>query len=321
MKALIIGATGFIGGAIVRAAVERGWQVHATRRADRRTGSVDDLSEQGRIEWHHAHLLDADALARAMEGCHAVFHAAGYYPTTSRDLPGQLRMARTQMETVLNAFRRAGPQVLVYTSSLSTIGPPSAPGRMADEGDVYRQGSAPVAYFDIKIVLEETALASGLPVVVVCPSAVFGPGDVKPTSGILVINVARGWMPFFVDGIHNVVDARDLATTQLAASEYGRPGQRYIVGGENMSFYEMLAIIAEQAGRHPPWVKLPAQLIEGAGAVAGWLGLLGGDILQGIRYWQALDTSRARAELGHTSRPFADTVRDSLVWFRAHRYL
>jgi hypothetical protein len=82
-----------------------------------------------------------------------------------------------------------------------------------------------------------------------------------------------------------------------------------------------LATIAEQAGRRPPWLKLPPGLVESAGALAGWLGILGGDILQAIRYWQALDTSRARAELGHTSRPFADTVRDSLTWFRAHRYL
>jgi len=321
MKALVIGATGFIGGAIARAAVERGWRVRATRRDERRTGALGDLSEQRRIEWQHAHLLDADALTLAMQGCRVVFHAAAYYPSTSRDVPGQLRMARTQMETVLQAFRRAGPEVLVYTSSLSTIGPPGEPGRLANESDVYRLGSLPVGYFDVKIIMEQTALAAGLPVVVLCPTAVFGPGDVKPTSGILVINVARGRMPFYVDGTHNVVDARDLAATQLAAAEHGRPGRRYIVGGENMTFREVLATIAEQAGRRPPWLELPAGLVEGAGALAGRLGILGGDILRAIRYWQALDTSRARAELGHTSRPFADTVRDSLAWFRAHGYM
>jgi dihydroflavonol-4-reductase len=320
MRILVIGATGFIGGAIARAAVERGWQVRATRRDDRRTGAIGDLAARGEIEWCQANLIDASTIAEAMLGCDVVFHAAGYYPTTSRDPARQIRRAETQMEQVLLAFRQAQPDRLVYTSSLSTIGPPSEPGRLANERDVYQLGSTSALYFDIKIVMEQMALGSRLPVVALCPAAVFGPGDVKPTTGRLLLDVTKGRMPFYPVGQINVVDVRDVAAAHLSAVERGQPGERYIIGGENMSIRHMLTVVARQAGRRPPWVRLPMRLVELAGIVAGRLGILGGDMLQAIRYFQPLDTSKARAELGLTSRPFADTVRDALVWFHEHGY-
>jgi dihydroflavonol-4-reductase len=321
MRALVIGATGFIGGAIARAAVERGWTVRAARRNERSAGALGDLADDGRFEWRHVDLNAVDTLVNAMEGCDAVFHAAGYYPTSSRAAGAQIHAARTQMETVLEAFERAHSGRLVYTSSLSTIGRPGGPGRLANETDVYRAGSVPVLYFDIKIAMEEVALASGLPVVALCPTGVFGPGDVKPTSGQALMMVARGLAFFYMDGVQDVVDVRDVAATHLVAVEKGVTGQRYIIGGEQMSYHEMLTVMARAAGRRPPWLRIPVGVVAGAGAVAGQLGILGGDVLQAIRYWQPLDTSRARRELGHASRPFADTVRDAVAWFRQHGYL
>jgi len=327
MKALIIGATGFIGGAIARAAVTQGWQVRAVRRNSRRVGALGDLDAEGQIEWCEVNLppsgemTDPGPLAEAMLGCDVVFHAAGYYPTTSRAPARQIRQAQAQMEGVLSAFRQARPSRLVYTSSLSTIGPPSEPGRLANESDVYRPGSTPSLYFEIKIAMEQIALESGLPVVALCPTTVFGPGDVKPTTGRVLISVARGWLPFYLDGQLNVVDVREVAAAHLAAAERGRPGERYIIGGENMSIRQMLSVMARQAGRRPPWLRLPPTLAEWAGAAGGWLGVTGADMLRAIRYWQPLDTRKARAELGLTPRPFAHTARDALTWFRRHGYL
>jgi dihydroflavonol-4-reductase len=321
MKALVIGATGFIGGAIARAAVARGWQVRAMRRDDRRAGAIGDLADRGEIEWFQANLLDSSRVAEAMLGCDLVFHAAGYYPSSSREPERQVRRALAQMERVLLAFRQARPGRLIYTSSLTTIGPPSEPGRLANESDVYRLGSAPSVYFDVKLVMEQAALASGLPVVALCPTEVFGPGDVKPTTGRLLIPVARGWLPAYVQGDINAVDVRDLADAHLAAAERGRPGERYIIGGQNMSIHHMLTIIAHQAGRRAPWLRLPVRTVELAGGLAGRLGMLGGDTLRAIRHLQPLDIRKAQAELGHTSRPFADSVRDALDWFREHGYL
>jgi dihydroflavonol-4-reductase len=114
---------------------------------------------------------------------------------------------------------------------------------------------------------------------------------------------------------------REVATAHVTAVERSQPGERYIIGGENMTFRQMLTVIARQAGRRPPWLPLPSPLVELAGTAAGRVGVLGADILQAIRYWQPLDTSKARAELGLVRRPFADTVRDSLAWFREHGYL
>jgi len=321
VKALVIGATGFIGGAIARAALAQGWQVRALRRDDRQVGAIGDLAEKHEIEWCQANLIDSSTIAEAMIGCDVVFHAAGYYPTTSRDPARQVRRAQTQMEGVLLAFRQAKPGTLVYTSSLSTIGPPSKPGRLANESDLYQLGSVPAPYFDIKMVMEQTALESGLPVVALCPTAVFGPGDVKPTSGRLLINVARGHMPLYPDGQINVVDVRDVARAHVAAVEQGEPGERYIIGGENMSFRQMLTAMALQAGRKPPPVRLPSRTIELVGSLAGQLGILGADMLQAIRHFQPLDTSKARAELGLTNRAFTETVRDALAWFYEHGYL
>lgn len=321
MKVLVIGATGFIGGAIVRAALARGWQVRAVRRDDRQTGALGDLAAAGQIEWYQANLMDPSTIAEAMLGCNAVFHAAGYYPTSSQDPARQIRRAQTQMEGVLLAFRQARPECLVYTSSLSTIGSPAQPGRLANENDVYQPGSVPALYFDVKIAMEQTALESGLPVVALCPTSVFGPGDVKPTTGRLLLNVARGLMPFYPDGHVNVVDVRDVATAHVAAAEQGRPGERYILGAENMSVRHMLTLMAQQAGRRPPWLHLPSWLVEAAGILAGRLGILGGDMLQSIRYFQPLDTGKARTELGLTCRPFSETICDALAWFREYGYL
>ncbi len=321
MKALVMGATGFIGGAIARAAVARGWQVRATRRDDRRLGAIGDLAARGQVEWHQANLIDPSAIAEAMLGCQVVFHAAGYYPTSSREPARQIERARSQMERVLLAFRQAKPERLIYTSSFTTIGPPSEPGRLANETDVYQPGHVPAPYFDIKAVMERTALESGLPVVALCPTAVFGPGDVKPTTGRLLLSVARGQMPFYTDGQINVVDVRDVAEAHLAAAERGRTGDRYILGGENLSIHQMLTFVARQAQRRPPRLRLSSRLVELAGALAGRFNILGGDMLQAIRYFQPVDTSKAQVELGLTSRSFIETVRDALTWFEEHGYL
>jgi dihydroflavonol-4-reductase len=169
--------------------------------------------------------------------------------------------------------------------------------------------------------MEQVAMTSGLPVLTLCPTAVFGPGDVKPIMGRLIISVARGQVPFYPDGHINTVDVRDVAMAHLKAVERAQPGERYIIGGENMSFRQMLAVMAREAGRRPPRLRLSSKLVEFAGSVAGQLGILGGEMLQAIRYFQPLDTQKAQAELELATRPFAETARDSLAWFSERGYL
>ena len=317
----ILGATGFIGGQIARAAVARGWRVRGLRRRPDATGAIGDLE----IEWVSGDLTDPASLVTAMRGCPLVFHAAGYYPHHARDVWETVRHGVAGMRNVLAAAAAAGVKRLVYTSALTTVGPPSDPSRLADERDLYTPGSAPLPYFEVKWAMEMEAMRAtvqGLPVVVVLPSAVFGPGDVKPSTGALLLMTAQGRIPGFIEGAINVVDGRDVAAGHIAAAERGRPGRRYILGGHNLTFREMQTIIAEVAGRKPPRFELPSWLTQAIAEVGSLMGVPGTHHLRAIRYWQPLNTTRAREELGiPESIPFEQTCHDALDWFREHGYL
>ncbi len=320
LRCCILGATGFIGGQIARAAVARGWQVRGLRRRPNATGAIGDLD----IEWVSGDLADPASLVTAMRGCPLVFHAAGYYPHRARDVWETVRHGVAGMRNVLAAAAAAGVKRLVYTSALTTVGPPSEPGRLADERDLYTPGSVPLPYFEVKWAMEMEAMratAQGLPVVVVLPAFVLGPGDVKPTTGKILLMAARGRIPGYIEGAINVVDVRDVAAGHIAAAQRGRPGRRYILGGHNLTFREMQTIIAEAAGRKPPRSKLPLWLVRAVAEMGSLLGVPGTHHLRAIRYWQPLDNTRAREELGLPEPIFLEqTCRDALDWFREHGY-
>jgi dihydroflavonol-4-reductase len=322
MKALVLGGTGFIGGQIVRAALEAGYQVRALRR-QHTFGALGDVADH--VEWVMGDLDDLDSLVAGAMGCEVLFHAAAHYPHSSRDIPNEVAYAEAQMGNVLAAARRAGVERLIYTGSLTTVGPPSQPGRLADERDFYTPGTSNSAYYEAKYVMEQMALqatAEGLPVVILLPTAVFGPGDVKPTTGQLLVEVAKGRVPVYFDAVINTVDGRDVAATHIAAVERGRVGQRYIVGGHNLTLRQGLAIAAEAAGLAPPQFKLPRALVKAAVRL--------GDVLPGVelpengrtlQFWQPLSSLKAERELGLIPRPFEQTARDAVAWFRENGYL
>ena len=254
-----------------------------------------------------------------------LFHAAAYYPRRARNIRETVRHGVTGVRNALNAAATAGVKRLVYTSALTTVGPPSDPSRLANEDDLYTPGSAPSPYFEVKWAMEMEAMratAQGLLVVIVLPTAVFGPGDVKPTTSSLLLMAARGRIPGYVEGTLNVVDGRDVAAGQIAAAKRGKQGHRYILGGHNLTFREMLTIAAEAAGRRPPRAKMPLWLINLVAKVGRSLGAPGTHHLRAIRLWQPLDTTRAREELGLPDPiPFEQTCHDTLDWFCEHGYL
>jgi dihydroflavonol-4-reductase len=234
------------------------------------------------------------------------------------------------MRHVLRAAAEAGVGRLVYTSTLTTIGPPAEPGRLADERDFYLPGSTDSAYFECKWAMEAEAwraIAEGLPVVIVNPTAVFGPWDVKPTTGEILLNVAKGRLPFWLDLEVNVVDARDMGQGQVLAAEQGRVGQRYILGGENLTLRHALTVTAQEAGVRPPRWRASLGLVGAVVRIAEILGRLPLvkplplEHFKTLREWRALDTTRAQRELGLEARPFIETVRDTLAWFREYGYL
>jgi dihydroflavonol-4-reductase len=328
MRALVLGATGFIGGQIARTLLDRGYSVRALRRPSSSTLAIDSLP----IELVRGDLRDRASLLAAMRGADALFHAAAYYPHNSLAPRRSLRVAVAGMRNVLESAREAGVGRVVYTSSLSTIGPPAGGRALADERDLYLPGSVADPYFEVKWAMEceaYRAAAAGQDVVVLCPTVVFGPGDVKPTTGVALVALARGIMPAYVEGNTNVVDARDVAQAHVEALERGRAGERYILGGENTTVGATLQLAARLAGVAPPRVRLPVRLALAAGKIgeAALLALPGrpflpfNEAVQMIRHGRHYDCGKARRELSLGSRPLDETIRDSLEWFRSHGYL
>jgi dihydroflavonol-4-reductase len=325
-KALVLGSTGCIGNNVVRACLDAGWTVRAFHRAASQTWMLDMLD----VEHAIGDLNDPASLVAAMRGCDVVFHTAAYYPRHSLDMAGSLREAGSGMRNVLLAAAEAQVGKLVYTSTLTTLGPSGEADRLADERDFYLPGSTTSAYFETKWAMEAEAwraAAEGLPVIIVNPTAVFGPWDVKPTTGEILLNVAKGRFPVWLDLEANVVDARDVGQGHVLAAERGRIGQRYILGGENLPVREALTIAAQEAGVKPPRWQVSLGLVGAVVRVGEALGRL--PLIQPLplehfktmREWRALNTDKARRELGFEPRPFVETVRDTLTWFREHGYL
>jgi dihydroflavonol-4-reductase len=326
MKALVLGATGFIGGSIARAAVESGWPVRGLRR---NTGSVGDVGDLP-IEWLQGDLNDTDSLHSAMQGSDIVFNSAAYYPRKgeTHQVDIHVQNAVNEIERVIAAFKNSGAKRLIYTSSLTTIGhPPQGSNRLADERDYYHPGDlAKSAYYECKIAMEakvESAAREGLNAVILNPTAVFGPGDVHLTMGALLIAAAKGQLIFWLPGTVNVVDVRDVAKAHILAAQAGKQGERYILGGHNYSIKETIEIVADAAQVRPPFFEIPLALID--------LLVLLGDLvpalplpanhMRAIRQWQGLNTHKSINDLGIIYRPFRQTIKDGLDWFREHGFL
>jgi dihydroflavonol-4-reductase len=315
-----------IGGNIARALAGTGIATRGLKRLNSPTWHLKDVP----IEWITGDLMDRQSLVAAMEGCQVLFHAAAPYPQQSHHLTRQLRMAMVGLRNVVAAAMEAQVEKVIYTSSLTTIGPPTEPDRLADERDWYLPGSTRSAYFEVKYALELEflrAVLAGLPAVTVNPTVVLGPGDVKPTTGALLVAAAKGQVPVWVRATINIVDVRDVATAQIAALERGQVGERYILGGHNISVRQALISIASLVGIPPPRYQVSLTFIEAMvrlGEAIGHLPLIPPLPLEQaktMRQWRPLDTSKAQRELGLSPRPLEETLRDSLTWFRANGYL
>ena len=330
MRVLVLGATGFIGGHIVKAALGAGWQTRGFRRNPASTGHLPGLD----IDWCNGDLDDPASLKSAMTKVDVVFHAAGYYPSRKkprqrvRQLAQHVAYARSQIEAVIQSAAQAGVARLVYTSSLSTIGfPPRGADRLADESDFYQPGDLKgSAYYESKYAMEAAlieAASHGFPVVILNPTAVFGPGDVHLTLGRLLLAAARGQMLAWIPGMVNVVDGRDVAAAHIQATELGVIGERYILGGHNLSLQQAMLQVCEVVGARPPRFGIPLWLINLVISLDRLIPRvnLTGNHLPALIRWRGFDSSKAVLHLGLSARPFAETIKDSLSWFVQHDYL
>jgi dihydroflavonol-4-reductase len=322
MRALVTGATGFVGAAVVRALLREGWQVRALVRSGSNRSNLQHLA----LEIAVGDLSDRPSLDRALAGCGALFHVAADYRLGAPD-PRQLYSTNVEgTRNILLAARQAGVESTVYTSSVATVGIPSD-GSPGDEQTAVSLEAMIGHYKRSKFLAEQVALEAaqaGQRVVIVNPSTPVGPGDVKPTpTGQLVLDAAAGRMPAYVDTGLNIVHVDDVAAGHLLAHHRGRSGERYILGGEDMTLKQILACIAKLVGRKPPRVRLPyaavlpiAYLAEAWTRVSGRRGRI---TLEGVRLARKrmfFSSAKAARELGYRWRPPAEAFEDAVRWFR-----
>ena len=316
---LVTGATGFIGAALCRALLDQGHSVRAFYRPTSNPRALDRLDVRHQL----GDVLSPESLAPAMLGVDWVFHAAA--EAAYWRYPDQvIRTAVEGTRSVVQAARAAGVARLVMTSSLAAIGVPSG-DEWLDEQHTFNLPAERFPYGYAKHRSEQEALrtAQGQPeIVIVNPSAVFGPGDAKPISGSLVLEVARGLGFIYFDGGWNVVHIDDVVAGHLAAARLGRPGERYLLGGENLTHRETLAIIAQIVGRRPPWLRLPgwslsplASLIDSLRRVVPLP--MDGNQLRMSRYRLFCDLAKSQRELGLPAPlPFQQAVQEFWEWYR-----
>lgn len=329
MRALVTGATGFVGSAVMRRLLDR----DATVRVMARAGSDRRNLEGREVEIVTGELNDPAALDKAVEGCDAVFHVAADYRLWVPDPAAMYRGNVDGTKAVMAAAARAGVRRIVYTSSVATLGL-RADGSASDETTPSVLGDMIGHYKRSKFMAEEEvrrlAREDGLPVVIVNPSTPIGPGDIKPTpTGRMIVNAAAGRMPAYVDTGLNIAHVDDVAEGHLLAMDKGRVGERYILGGEDMTLAEILNAIAELTGGRPPRISLPHGLVMPIAYVAeGWSRLTGrGEPMvtrDGVRLSRKrmyFSSAKARHELGYSARPATEALADAIRWFRENGYL
>lgn len=327
MKALVTGATGFVGSAVVRRLLAENWAVRALARPGSDRRNLEGLD----IEVAAGDLTDPASLTAACAGCTAVYHVAADYRLWVPK-PAEIYHANVDgTRAILGAAQAAGVQRVVYTSSVATLGIPGD-GTPGDEDTPVTLADMIGHYKRSKFMAEEVAhefAQNGLNIVIVNPSTPIGPRDIKPTpTGRIVLDAAAGRMPAYVDTGLNIAHVDDVAAGHWLAYQHGRRGERYILGGTDLSLREILVEIADIVGAKPPRVRLPHGLVLPiAYAAETWARLTG---LKPIATVEEVRMSkkrmyfsyaRAQRELGYAPRPARAALEDAVRWFRDNGYL
>jgi dihydroflavonol-4-reductase len=320
---LVTGATGFIGWHVARKLLARGEKVRVLARP---ASIVRELE----VEVITGDLRDSDSLERAVSGCGVVFHVAADYRLWVKDESELYHSNVEGTRNLLEAARKARVDRVVYTSTVGCIGIPS--DRPGNEDVEIRLEEMTGAYKRSKFQAEQVALLfarSGLPVVIVNPTAPVGDHDFKPTpTGKIVVDYLRGDMPAFVDTGLNLVDVQDTAEGHLLACDRGKAGERYILGCENLTLQQILTRLAAASGGMAPRWRIPHSLAYVAGLVStGWANLTGReprvplDAVKMARTKVFVSLDKAKRELGFNPEPVDGALKRAVDWFRANGYV
>ena len=330
MQTVITGATGLLGGNLAVQLLAEGHGVRATRRSGSR---VTHLGKHP-IEWVEADLDDTDALTRAFEGAEVVYHCAALVSPRRRVTPALEHANVGGTRRVLDAVRAAGVRRLVHCSTVGAVGV-SEDGQPCTEDAPWNFTAHGLddGYVVTKSRAEDSvreAVRGGLDAVIVNPTYMLGPYDVKPSSGRMIVSIVRGELPGWTPGKNNFVDVRDVARGMVRAAELGRSGERYILGGSNLSYREVFELIARAAGVRAPRRRVPYApgLVFGLmGDLQEWLRpgsepfINSATLRWGFAEGFVFSSARAERELGYRHGPLEPAISDALAWFREHGVL
>ncbi len=329
MKVLITGASGFVGSAVTRCLIIAGYRVRALLRAESPRDNLSGLD----VEIAIGDLTEPDTLKTAVAGCTALFHIAADYRLWT---PQPQVLYRTNVDgtrNIMQAALHAEIRRIVYTSSVATLGlhtngspaGEETPSSLEDMTGHYKRSK-----FMAEAEVRRMVVEDRLPAVIVNPSTPVGPRDIRPTpTGKMIVDAARGRMPAYVDTGLNIVHVDDVAAGHLLAFERGKVGERYILGGDNMSLRDILHHIASMSGRRPPRVRLPHNAVLPLAWITQGLARISGTMqpimtVDGVRMAKKrmyFSSARAEGELGYTHRPATEALHDAVTWFRSHGYL
>lgn len=331
MHALVTGATGFLGSAVARALLDRGDSVRALARPVANRKNLAGLD----VEIVEGDLRDRASLRRALAGCDALFHVAADYRLWARD-PRDLYATNVEgTRALLEEALAAGTPKIVYTSSVAVLRAPGREDAPADERAEPIFAEIVGHYKRSKYLAEKAVLdlcrSRALPCTIVLPSTPIGPRDIKPTpTGKIVVDFLSGRIPGYVDTGLNLIDVDDCARGHILALERGAPGERYILGNENLTLREIFHTLADLTGLPAPRFRVPYAVAWTAGACSTlWARLRGGGRepgipLDGVRMSRKVmffDPSRAIRELGLPRTPARESLRRAALWFCREGYV
>ena len=313
---LVTGASGFLGHHVARLLLDSGRPVRALVR------SASKLCDLDGAQPVTGDLRDAASLAQAVAGCECVYHVAADYRLWAKD-PDELYRSNVEgTRNLIAAAKQAGAVRMVYTSTVGCIEPP-------DETRAVTIEQMSGAYKRSKFLAEQVALEEReLPVAVVNPTAPVGDYDVKPTpTGAIILDFLKGNMPAFIDTGLNLVDVQDVARGHLLAEQHARPGERYILGCENLTLEQILGRLAALTGKPAPKIKLPYFVAYAAGVVTtAWAQISGTppraplDAVKMAKKKMWVSHEKARRELGYRPGPVDAALTRAIGWFQANGY-